>query len=97
MIAPRSPVPHPTPLSALPVCVDPNAKLPQDIAIPLLERARALAAHARRSPDGEAARELAALVDDLKRPVDAEAAQEARQLRADVARARRAIQETRGR
>ncbi|MCB9780788.1 MAG: hypothetical protein H6742_19625 [Alphaproteobacteria bacterium] len=71
--------------------------LPAHMAAPLLERARALEQVARRDPDGAAAIELRALIDDLRRPVDEAAAEDARKLRQDVARARRAMQETGGR
>ncbi|MCP4808535.1 MAG: hypothetical protein GY913_18965 [Proteobacteria bacterium] len=71
--------------------------LPEHLAEPLLERARRLEAHARQDPEGEAARELQQLVDELGQSKDQAAADEARELRAELARARRAMKETQGR
>ncbi len=69
--------------------------LPGHLVAPMLERARRLEAHARRDPDGQAAAELESLVAELRGHDDQAAADEAKQLREDVARARRAMQEAR--
>lgn len=67
--------------------------LPSHVADDLIAKARALEAHAKREPDGKAAQELQALVQDLRQEADGEAAEEAAKLRAEVARARRVKRE----
>jgi hypothetical protein len=71
--------------------------LPEHLAAPLRARAHALVEYARLDPDGAAAAELEALVEDLRQDVDARAAEDARDLRDEIARARRAVAETRER
>ncbi|MFK7930401.1 MAG: hypothetical protein AB8H79_19590 [Myxococcota bacterium] len=69
------------------------ADLPPEMSASLMERARELEVHARNEPEGRAAAELRALVDEIRNDVDADAAQAAVSLREEVARARRAIRE----
>jgi hypothetical protein len=76
---------------------DLSEHLPSHLVAPLLERARRLEEHARRDPEGQAALELQGLVEELQGLQDEEAAAEARELRQELARAKRAMRETQGR
>ena len=67
--------------------------LPGHLAAPMLARARQLERQALAHPDGEAARELATLIDELRSDADEQAAKELRELREELARARRAAKE----
>jgi len=67
--------------------------LPDHLLAPIMDRARQLEVHARRDPDGEAAQELQALLDELRGSTDKAAADEARALREEVRRAKQAMAE----
>lgn len=86
---------HPTSRQLADQLSELEALLPEHVAAPLLARARRLQEHARSDPEGEAARELGALVEELRQLSDQEAAEDVRQLRDEVRRARQAVRETR--
>jgi hypothetical protein len=67
--------------------------LPPHVLQPLIARAEDLARDASRDPDGAAARGLSEIVADLQREHDQRITDEARALKADLARARRAVRE----
>lgn len=71
-----------------------SASLPDHVSADLLRRAESVAARARRDPEGPAARELDALLADLRAAGPLDDAGEARALRRDLANARAAVRET---
>lgn len=85
------------PLGLTDQLADLTAHLPDHLLAPILARARKLEAHARRDPDGEAARELEALLGELRDSADLDAADEARSLAEEVRRAQRAVRELKAR
>ncbi len=68
--------------------------LPEHLAAPLLTQSQRLEGLAQLDPEGPVARELRTLLDELSASTEAEAVEEARALRDEVHRARRALHET---